>query len=83
MENAQHTADSGCVRLAPVVILNGGLAYLSAILEKAKLEIADDGYMAEESRQKIFDAFCFWDCLFALTCLYSDPPESRNGRPVP
>jgi hypothetical protein len=56
---------------------DSGLAYLSALLKKAKSEIASDGYMSEKIREKIFLAFGFWDCLFALTCLYACPPETK------
>ncbi len=54
-----------------------GLAYLRVGLEKAKSEIASDGYMSEETRNKIFGAFCFWDCLFALACRNAGPPETK------
>jgi CRISPR/Cas system-associated protein Cas10 (large subunit of type III CRISPR-Cas system) len=54
------------------------LEYLSAILEKAKSEIASDGYISEESRHKIFDAFFFWDCLLALYCQNSGPPKAET-----
>jgi hypothetical protein len=53
------------------------LAYLSSLLQIAKSEIASDGYMSEKLRKKIFHAFCLWDCLFALTCLYAGPPEAK------
>jgi hypothetical protein len=56
---------------------HSGLAYLSALLRKAKSEIASDGYMSEKIREKIVYAFCFWDCLFALTCFYAGPPEAK------
>jgi hypothetical protein len=54
-----------------------GLAYLSALLQRAKSEIASDGYMSEEIRYMIFPAFCFWDFLFARTCLNAGPAEER------
>jgi len=54
-----------------------GLAYLSALLQKAKSDIASDGYMSEEIRNKIFHAFCYCDFLFARTCLNAGPPEER------
>jgi hypothetical protein len=50
---------------------HSGLAYLSALLQGAKSEIASDGYMSEWLRKKIFNVFCFWDYLFAHACLYS------------
>jgi hypothetical protein len=59
-----------------------GLGYLSALLQKAKSEIASEGYISEKIREKILLAFCFWDCLFALTCLYAGPPETKvEGQP--
>jgi hypothetical protein len=54
-----------------------GLEYLSALLKKAKSEIASDGYMSEMIRKKILLAFCFWDGLFALACRYAGPPEAK------
>jgi hypothetical protein len=54
-----------------------GLGYLSALLQKAKSEIASEGYISEKIRKEIFLAFCFWDYLFALTCLYAGPPETK------
>ena len=54
-----------------------GLEYLSTLLGIAKSEIASDGYMSERIRKKILLAFCFWDCLFALTCRYAGPPETK------
>jgi hypothetical protein len=33
--------------------------------------------MSEKSCEKIFLAFCFWDVLFALTCVYSRPSEAK------
>ncbi len=56
---------------------HSSLAYLSALLQKAKSEIAGDGYLSEGIRKKILDAFCFWDCLFALTCLNAGPPNAK------
>jgi hypothetical protein len=59
-----------------------GLTYLSALLQTAKSEIASEGHISERIRKKIFLAFCFWDCLFALTCLYAGPPEATvEGQP--
>jgi len=59
-----------------------GLAYLSALLQTAKSEVASEGHISEKIRKKIFLAFCFWDCLFALTCLYAGPPETKvEGQP--
>jgi HAD superfamily hydrolase (TIGR01509 family) len=61
---------------------HSSLVYLRALLKNAKSEIASDGHISEEIRKKIFWAFCFWDCLFALTCLYAGPPEAKvEGQP--
>ncbi len=54
-----------------------GLAYLSALLKKVKSEIASDGYISEKIREKTCLAFYFWDCLFALTCLYAGPSATK------
>jgi hypothetical protein len=59
-----------------------GLAYLSALLQKAKSEVASEGYISEKIRKEIFFAFCFCDYLFALTCLNAGPPETKvEGQP--
>jgi hypothetical protein len=34
--------------------------------------------MSEKSREKIRNAFFFWDCLSALTCLHAVPPEAKT-----
>lgn len=57
---------------------HSSLAYLSALLEVAKSQMTRDGYVTEELRKKIFNTFCFWDHLFALTCLYAGPPEAKR-----
>jgi hypothetical protein len=44
-----------------------------ALLEGAKSEIQNHGYLAETLRKKIFSAFCFWDHAFALVCLFAVP----------
>jgi hypothetical protein len=54
-----------------------GMAYLSALLQKAKSEIVSEGYISEKIRKEIFLGFCFWDYLFALTCLYAGPSETK------
>ena len=56
---------------------DSGLTYLSALLQKAKSELVSDGYISEERRKKILDAFCFWDYLFALTCVFAGPPQAK------
>ena len=55
---------------------HSGLAYLHALLEKAKAEITRDGYMSAETRGKIFCEFGFWDCWFALQCSYAGAPAA-------
>jgi hypothetical protein len=58
------------------------LAYLRALLQKAKSEMASDGNLSAGIRTKILFAFCFWDCLFAVTCLNAGPPEAKvEGQP--
>ena len=56
---------------------DSGLTYLSALLQKAKSEIVSEGYISEDRRKKILDAFCFWDYLFALTCVFAGPPQAK------
>jgi hypothetical protein len=61
---------------------HSGLRYLSALLKQAQSEISSDAYISEKTRKQIFLAFCFWDCLFALTCLHAGPPEAKvEGQP--
>jgi hypothetical protein len=54
-----------------------GLAYLHALLEKAKAEMAGDGYMSEHTRGTILCEFGFWDCLFALICSHAGPSAAE------
>jgi hypothetical protein len=56
---------------------HSGLEYLRTLLERAKSEIASDGYISERIRKEILDTFCFWDYLFASLCYYSGPPEGK------
>ena len=58
-----------------------GLAYLRALLEKAKTEMASDGYISERTRGAILCEFGFWDYLFALQCMHAGPPAAtpENG----
>ncbi len=58
-----------------------GLIHLRALLKMANSEIASDGYMSEETRKKICYAFCFWDYLFAFTCLYAGPRTKMDDQP--
>ena len=61
---------------------SASLAYLSALLQNAKSEVAGEGHISGKTRRRIFLAFCFWDCLFALTCLHAGPPETKEeGQP--
>ena len=54
-----------------------GLEYLRALLQKAKSEIARDGYPSNESRNKIYNTFSLWDHSFALTCRCARLPETK------
>ncbi|HLM81178.1 MAG TPA: hypothetical protein VK302_11160 [Terriglobales bacterium] len=54
-----------------------GLAKLSALLQKAKSEVARDGCISEETGKEIFHAFYFWDYSFALICRYAGRPEAK------
>ena len=56
---------------------HSGLTYLSVLLQKAKSEIASEDGISEKTRMGIVEAFCFWDCLFALTCSNAGPPELK------
>jgi hypothetical protein len=55
-----------------------GLSYLRALLERAKFEIARDGYISENIRKRIFSASCFSDYFFAVTCLDCVPAEAKK-----
>jgi hypothetical protein len=57
---------------------HSSLAYLSALLQTAKSEIASDGHISEEIAKKIFFAFGLWDYMFAYTCLCAGPPEAKK-----
>ena len=57
---------------------HSSLAYLSALLEAAKTEIASDGHISEKIAKKIFFAFGLWDHFFALTCLHAGPPDAKK-----
>jgi hypothetical protein len=54
------------------------LAYLSALLQAAKSEIASDGHISEKVEERIFLAFGLWDHWFTLTCLHAGPPEGKK-----
>ena len=56
---------------------HSGLAYLRALLEKAKAEMASGGYLSEGTRAAITCEFGFWDCLFALQCSHAGPPAAK------
>jgi hypothetical protein len=58
-----------------------GLAYLRVILEKAKAEMASDGYLSEKTRGAIFCEFGFWDYLFALLCSQAGPRAAKKDQP--
>jgi hypothetical protein len=55
-----------------------GLEYLSALLQRAKSEIQNHGFISEKLRTMIYSTFCFWDHGFALGCLSAGP--ARAGR---
>ncbi len=55
-----------------------GLAYLRALLEKAKSNIASDGHISKVIAEKIFVAFFHWDFLFSVWCAYLDRPENKT-----
>ena len=62
---------------------HSGVTYLSALLKKAKSEIASEGYISEKTRMGIVEAFCFWDSLFALTCSNAGPKAAKvEGQPL-
>jgi len=56
---------------------HSGLAYLRALLEKAKSEIVSDSYMSEKTQKKIFYALGLLDYFFALICFNAGPPETK------
>jgi hypothetical protein len=56
---------------------HSGLMYQRALLENAKTEMASDGSLSEQTRGSIFCEFCFWDYLFALTCIYAGRPGAK------
>jgi len=60
---------------------HAGLKYLRALLERAKTEMASDGYISKQTRGTIFCEFGFWDYLFALQCMHAGPPAAtaENG----
>ena len=60
---------------------HSSLAYLSALLQAAKSEIASDGHISEKIAKKIFFAFGLWENVFALTCLHAGPPEAKTENP--
>ena len=60
-----------------------GLVYLRALLEKAKAELASDGYISEPTRGAICCEFGFWNCLFTLYCSHAGPPADKaENRPL-
>jgi len=59
-----------------------GLESMSVLLQIAKSEIARDGYISENIRNRIFHAFRGWDYNFASSCLLCGDPEAKTaGRP--
>jgi hypothetical protein len=56
-----------------------GLESMSQLLQIAKSEIARDGYMSVNIRNRIFHAFRGWDYNFALSCLLCGDPEAKKA----
>jgi hypothetical protein len=54
------------------------LLYLKQLLQVAKSEIEDRGYISENIRKRILLDFCFWDYPFALACRYAGPPAAKK-----
>ena len=48
-----------------------GCSYLAKLLQEAKIEIIDDGYLSNTTAAKLFLSFDLWDHPFARTCLHS------------
>lgn len=55
-----------------------GLLYLKTILQMAKSEIENQGYISEKLRKKILLDFCFWDYMFASVCRSAGPSEAKT-----
>ena len=59
-----------------------GLVYLRALLEKAKAEMASDGYISEQTSGTISCEFGFWNYLFTLhfivATLFRRQPKQRT-----
>ena len=55
-----------------------GLANMTALLQKAKSEVARDGHISLFIRNRIFHAFRGWDYTFASLCLASGPPKAKK-----
>lgn len=48
-----------------------GWSYLAKLLQEAKIEIIDDGYLSNTTAAKLFLSFDLWDPSFPQTCLHS------------
>jgi hypothetical protein len=55
-----------------------GLAHMTALLQKAKSEVARDGHISLFIRNRIFQAFRGWDYTFASLFLASGPPKTKK-----
>jgi hypothetical protein len=55
-----------------------GLAFMTDLLQRAKSEIASDGYISANIRRKIFHLFLGWDFFFASACFDCAPPEAKK-----
>jgi hypothetical protein len=59
-----------------------GLEYLRTLLEIAKSDLADKGYISEKIGKKIFSVFSFLDYFFAAVCLTASAPQAKKeGKP--
>jgi hypothetical protein len=55
-----------------------GLAYLAALLSSVKSQMTSEGHISQTLATEVFDAFCFWDYLFALTIMSACPPKEEG-----
>ncbi|MGC2182739.1 MAG: hypothetical protein WA637_05640, partial [Terriglobales bacterium] len=54
------------------------LLYLKSLLQIAKSEVEEQGYISEEIRKRIVSSFYSWDYLFAFACAAAGPPEAKE-----
>jgi hypothetical protein len=60
---------------------HAGLEYLTNLLNRVKSEITSDGYISENNRDEICQAFCFWDYSFAMFCYCCGSQKELEDRP--